>query len=111
MTRLWETQRLAVILFAIASGLALFFAGQMISRTIYWADPAHIRVLPEPWMTPGYVARSWDVTRAEMGIILDTPEPAQKGHTLEEIAEDQGRDVEDLMDHMMDTLPQYSRAK
>lgn len=111
MKRLWETQRLAVILFAIASSLALFFAGQMISRAIYWADPAHIRVLPEPWMTPGYVGRSWKVSPEDMGKILDAPELDRKRHTLEEIAEGKAVPVDELLGHMIRTLPQYSRAK
>ena len=111
MKRLWETQRLAVIIFAIASGLALFFAGQMISRMVYWADPAHIRVLPEPWMTLGYVGRSWGISPEEMRQILGAPELDSKRRTLEEIAERKGIPVEDLLDQVMDALPEYSHAK
>ncbi|WP_376872723.1 hypothetical protein [Albirhodobacter sp. R86504] len=111
MTRLWETQKPLVIVFSVACALALFFAGQMIARALYWADPAHVEILPEPWMTPGYIGRSWGVSRAQMVEILDLPELSKPPKTLEEIADERGIPVEDLLDDLMRALPQKAAAQ
>ena len=111
MNRLWKTQRTLVIIFAVASALALFFAGQMISKAVYWADPAHTRVIPEPWMTPGYIGRSWHVNPEEMAAIIGAPASKQKRRTLDEVAEEKGISVEDLIDILREALPKYSRVQ
>jgi hypothetical protein len=52
---------------------ALFFAVRLTVFTIYWSDPAHRDQAVEGWMTPGYVARSWDVDPEVIRAALPPP--------------------------------------
>jgi hypothetical protein len=70
LRRLWGEQRLALVAFLLALSLAGFFGGRMVTRALYWADPAHHRQTPEGWMTPGYIARSWHLEPAQVDAIL-----------------------------------------
>lgn len=109
LRRLWAEQRLVLIAFVIAVGLAAFFGGRIVVRAVYWANPAHHRQLPEPWMTPGYIARSWHLRPEEIdrtlgegvgpGFIPDGPP------TLERIAAKLGVPVGELTARLTTALP------
>ena len=72
---LWTHHRWGMIGFGAALMLALLFAVRLSIFTMYWADPAHRNQPIEGWMTPGYIARSYDVDpdviRAALPIQLD----------------------------------------
>lgn len=70
LRRLWAEQRAVLLAFLLALALAGFFGGRMISRALFWADPAHHHQPPEGWMTPGYIARSWHVDVKQVDAIL-----------------------------------------
>lgn len=112
--RLWREQRLVFIVFLIATGLALFFAGRGISRALYWADPAHQRQAPEAWMTPGYIAHSWHIrieeVDAALGIENGPQLVGQRRPTLDAIAQALDVPVDDLIGRLDAVLPEIAAA-
>lgn len=100
MIRLWRRQPIATTAFVLALVLALFFGVRLVSRAIYWSDPAHIHQPPEAWMTLGYLGRSWHVDPAELAAVLDLDPAARRGRRLEEIAADQGVPVQTVIDRL-----------
>lgn len=84
----WRNHRWLVVGFLIALSATLFFGTRMVLFTIYWSDPAHRDQALKGWMTPGYVANSWDIPRddllAELGDLIQSS--ARK--TLTQIARD-----------------------
>ncbi|MDF2142789.1 hypothetical protein [Paenirhodobacter sp. CAU 1674] len=109
LARLWREQRGVLIAFVLALGLALFFGGRMVSRALYWADPAHRQQAPEPWMSPGYIARSWHLRIEDIDAVLGVTDGRAlvgKGPpTLERIAAALGVPVVDLIERLNAALP------
>jgi len=112
LRRLWREQRLVLVAFLVASALALFFGGRIVVRGIYWANPAHHRQLPEAWMTPGYIARSWhlppEAVDAAIGV-EDSRNLFENGPpTLERIAAQQHVSATDLIGRLEAVLPEIA---
>lgn len=103
LARLWHEQRLVVIAFALAVALTAFFGGRMVVRAVYWSSPAHHRQMPEPWMTPGYIARSWHLPNGALDAVLGPRDGGRR--SLEEIARDRGIPVAQLLDELAAVLP------
>ena len=103
LARLWHEQRLVLIAFALAVGLTAFFGGRMVVRALYWSNPAHHRQMPEPWMTPGYLARSWHLPNGALDAVLGPRDGGRR--SLEEIARDRGIPVAQLLDDVAAVLP------
>ncbi len=104
LARLWRNHRLALLAFLAAAALTLFFAVRLVVFSVYWMHPAQQDRAPEGWMTPGYVARSWDVPRAALRGALDLPEAAGRPPTLAEIARDRGQPLPDLLEEVAAAL-------
>jgi hypothetical protein len=96
---LWRNHRAALIAMGLALAVAAFFAVRLTVFTIYWADPAHREQRIEGWMTPGYVARSWDVDPEVIRTALPAPPEARPGTrpTLAQIAEAEGIALSELI--------------
>ena len=108
IARLWHEQRVALIAFCVALSLTLFFGGRIVLRAVYWANPEHHRQDPAPWMTPGYLARSWHLPNAAVdGVVGFDPQtftgPGRP--TLDWIATQRGVPVEVLIDTLRTALP------
>jgi hypothetical protein len=96
---LWHHHRPTLIGFALILVIALAFALRLALFTIYWSDPAHRNQPIKGWMTPGYVARSYDVDPDVIRALL-TPQPEVSTGTrptLERIAEAEGIALPDLI--------------
>ena len=93
----WRTRPWLTSAFLMACAVTLFFAGRLIFFTAYWAT--HQEMPVEPWMTVGYVARSWGVEPRQLGAEAGLPLPEVKGHPqpLAEIARDRGVPVETVI--------------
>lgn len=111
LSRLWRHHRLALVAFALAAGVTLFFAVRLIVFSVYWADPAHRESLPEGWMTPGYVARSWHVSRDALRQALDLPDFAGHPPTLAEIAQARGEPLPDFLAEVSAALDALQAAR
>jgi hypothetical protein len=97
---LWRARPWLTSAFLLACVLTLFFAGSFAYRTVYWAVHAEEKV--EPWMTVGYIARSWDLNGREIDRVAGLPLPEVKGRPqpLSEIARDRGVPVSDIIDEV-----------
>jgi hypothetical protein len=97
LARLWRSHRALVVAFALALALTLVFAARALVFAVYWADPAHRDRAIEGWMTPRYIAHSWDLPPATVGAALGLAPGAGRADgarlTLEEIAEARGTSV------------------
>ncbi|MBF9060849.1 hypothetical protein HKCCSP123_16830 [Rhodobacterales bacterium HKCCSP123] len=94
---LWRHHRPALIALALALAVAGFFAVRLALFTIYWSDPAHRQQPLAGWMTPGYVARSWDVPVEVIRAALPVSPEAGTRPTLDRIAEQGGIPLPDLI--------------
>lgn len=84
--------------FVIALAATGFFAVRLALFTLYWSDPSHAAQPIAGWMTPGYVAKSWDVPRNVVGNALGLPpEPGQPRKTLNDLARDRGLQTSELI--------------
>jgi hypothetical protein len=100
MTRfltLWRARPVLTTAFLLACAMTLFFAGRSVVQTIYWAN--HRDEAVRPWMTVGYVARSWGLDGREIDALAGLPLPEVKGHpqTLAEIAADRAVPVAEVI--------------
>lgn len=95
MTSLIRRHPYLVAAFALASTLALYFAVSAIVGAIYWSQ--HRNEPVSPWMTVGYVGRSWGLKPQLIDEVAGLPLP--KGHpmTLAEIAKERGVPVEEVI--------------
>ena len=93
----WRMRPVVTSAFLVACALTLFFAGSFVFHTIYWAT--HQNEPVRPWLTVGYVARSWGLDGREIDALAGLPLPEMKGHpqTLKEIATDRGVPVADVI--------------
>jgi hypothetical protein len=97
MIRVWRERPVLTTAFLLACAVTLFFAGRFVVQAVYWQT--HHEVPIEPWMTVGYVGRSWDVDPREIERVAGLPLPEVKGHPqpLREIAKDRGVPVDEIM--------------
>lgn len=96
--RLWAAAPVATVILAAALAVSLFFAVRMTMFWIYWNDPAHREQEIAGWMTPGYIAHSWQVPREVVLKALNAPMPPPNGPmNLRELAEANGMTVDELI--------------
>lgn len=97
MIRLWRNRPLLTTAFLLACAATLFFSGRFVVQTVYWAN--HQEVPVRPWMTVGYIARSWGLEPMALDLEAGLPLPEVKGHPqpLSEIAKERGVPVEDVI--------------
>ena len=93
--RHWHGNRLLVLGFVVFLCLALFF-GVMTVRRLQDFDVAKDQPVAA-WMTPRYVALSWDVPREVMIEVLQVEPPGPGRETLADIAAGKGIPVADYI--------------
>lgn len=94
---LWSRNKIAVLVFAAACLVAVFFAVRLTVFTIYWSDPARRDAVIEGWQTPGYVAMSWKVPREVVAEALGFSEGERRRRSLKDLAKESGVPVEVLI--------------
>ena len=110
LVTLWKLRPWLTSAFLIACALALFFAGRALLHGTEWARDGHEPV--RPWMTVGYIARSWDVDPRALDALADLPLPEVKGHPqpLSEIAADRGVPVETIIAKVEHAIKELRKA-
>lgn len=83
----------AVLVIGLA-GLS-WFGVRFVSELLYFSDPAHQEQSLAPWMSPYYVAKSWDLPR-EVIIREMQLEPDHKQPTLADVVEHIGITLPEL---------------
>ena len=93
--RLWRGNRLLVLAFAGFLALAMFFGANAFLKARDFRAPKDQPVAA--WMTPRYVAHSWNVPREEMMTILGLEPPGPGRVTLRDIAASKGIPADDYI--------------
>jgi hypothetical protein len=104
LKQLWSVRPRLTAAFLFACAVTLFFTATFAYRTVYWATHQDMPI--RPWMTMGYVARSWGLDGRDIYTQAGFPLPAEKGHPkpLQEIANDLGVPVQDIIDKVEDAV-------
>ncbi len=63
LKHLWAHHKIALTAFVLACGAVLYFGFTTLASAIYWMDPAHQDQALADWMTPRYVAQSYQLPR------------------------------------------------
>ena len=106
MKQLFRNHPYASSGFVLALAVTLFFLFRMAATAIYWADPAHHNQTVKPWMTIGYVAKSWKLSPLEIDTVAKLPLP-QEGRgplTIKEIATLRGVEVDEVIRQVNATI-------
>ena len=97
--------------FALALALTLFFGGRFVADAVYWADPRHQDQPIAGWMTPGYIAMSWDIPRDVMLELLPRPEGQRGRNRLDEIAANRDVPLATLIDEIEAAIQSYRETQ
>jgi len=92
---LWNTHRLLLVGFTIATLVTLVFLTRFTISLVYWST--HLDAPIETWMPVGYIARSYDVDRD--WLMLQTGLPSGEFHprlSVEDAAVKAGISFEDM---------------
>lgn len=95
---LWRHHRIGLLAFCLAVAVTLFFVLRLIVQTLHWIDADNRFQPPAPWMTPRYIALSWDVPPSEIGAALQADAVTSGRPTLEAIAKARGVPVAQVLD-------------
>lgn len=95
--RMWAAAPVATVVLVVALSASVLFGVRAVGNWVYWNDPKHIDQPIMGWMTPHYVANSWDVPRRVMIEALALGDKDPKGRNLKRLAEAQGIPLEELI--------------
>lgn len=95
MRSLWKDHPRLVLAFSVALALTLFFIGNIVVQAVYWAN--HRDEVVQPWMTVGYVGKSWGLMPHRIDEVAGLPQPKDRPMTLIEIATQRGVPVSEVI--------------
>lgn len=110
LRRIWAAAPVATVVLVVALSVSLVFGVRTIGNWVYWSDPEHIDQPLAGWMTPRYVAYSWDVPRPVMIEALDMGDKNPERRNLKRLAEAQGIPLEELIARIKAAIEDH-RAK
>jgi hypothetical protein len=96
LTFLWHHHKPTLLLIVLALAVAVFFALRFVIHAHDWQDIRASNPPVEPWMTPRYIAKSWDVNPDKLAQFLDI-QKTEKRPSIADIAKAQGRSVDALI--------------
>lgn len=101
-----RNRRAARWLLGLSLAAMVFFAVRLAADMVYWNDPRHHDQQLEPWMTVGYVARSWDIDRRSLREALELgPAPDHKS-SLGQLAHSRNMEFDAYAEDVMQTILQ-----
>lgn len=95
MKDLWRRHPRLVLAFGLALSLTLFFLGNIVWQAVYWSN--HREMAVQPWMTVGYVGKSWGLPPHRIDEVAGLPQPKDHPMTLIEIADQRGLPVSEVI--------------
>jgi hypothetical protein len=110
MKALFKSHPYASTGFLLGAAVTLFFLIRITSSAIYWSQ--HQEEVVKPWMTVGYIAKSWGLDPAQIDALTGFPSP--KGHgpwTMKQIAAARGVTVDEVIQQVTQTIATLNRAK
>ena len=93
----WQHHRLLLLGFVTTLAVTLFFLTRLITAALYWSNPAHQDVAISGWMTPRYVARSYQIDPDLLFDAIDFDHVPGQPLTLNQIATASGRRLPELI--------------
>lgn len=94
---LWRHNRIALLAFVAVLCLVGFFAFKSVSQFIYWSDPQHQNQPLAGWMTPRYVAQSYQVPPIVIQAAFDLdPAAPPRRMSLDRLANENGLTINAL---------------
>ena len=105
--RAWQAAPVAVVILAGALLAAAFFTVRGLLFWIYWSDPAHRDQQIAGWMTPRYVALSWDIPREVMIDLVGLPRGEGRPQSIAQIAAELGLTTEAFIDRLETGIAAY----
>ncbi len=110
MRQLFRTHPFASSGFVMAAAVTLFFVIRIVWSAVYWAN--HHDETVKPWMTVGYIGKSWHLDPMEIDTLAGLPGP--KGHgpwTIKEIAASRGVAVSLVIKEVNDVIATLQAKK
>lgn len=83
--------------FAIAALLTAFFLVRAVMFALFWFDPERAMHPVEPWMTPRYIARTYNIPREDLQRILMLGPEETPRLPLKKLAEAHGVPLSELI--------------
>lgn len=93
---LWQHHKPTLLLIVLALAVAIFFALRFVNHAHDWHEIRAFNPPIEPWMTPRYIAKSWDVPPDKLANFLQFQQ-TDKRPSIADIAKAQGRSVDELI--------------
>ena len=107
LRHLWSHHKVLFLTFCVALVTGIFFAARLALFTIYWSDPAHRFQPLEGWMTPGYIARSYQLDPEIVQDILAIGTDNPKAMTLSKLAKSRGLSQDAFINDLQTQLDAY----
>ncbi|SNT73979.1 hypothetical protein [Paracoccus seriniphilus] len=109
---LWAHHRMALLAFLALFCVAGYFGFNAIAAAIYWNDPRHQDQSLAPWMTPRYVAQSYDIPPDVLGpaLFFEPGDPPRR-RRLEDIAAAHGVTLEELQQRVTQATAAYRASR
>lgn len=93
----WTYNRAAFLAFVVVFALAGVFGARAVTHYIYWSDPGKQNQRLAGWMTPRYVAKSYDVPPEVIKTAWNlNPDSALRRASLDTIAQELGLTLEEM---------------
>ncbi len=109
--RLWRDAPYLTVGLGLSLLVAAVFAVRLMLGVLYWSDPRHQDMPIAPWMSPRFVALSWDVPPEVVREALDlTREEARPG-PLKELASRRGVPVDVLIRDLEASITRHRAAE
>jgi hypothetical protein len=100
MRRLWREAPFLTAGLTVALLVAAVFAFRLVSGMLYWEDPRHQDMPIAAWMSPRFVAMSWNVPREVVIEALQMVPDGEGPRPLERMAAERGVPVQVLIDDL-----------
>lgn len=97
---LWKNHKLLLLAFILAAAATLMFAVRLVVVTVYFSNPAHQNQPLEGWMTPRYLAYSYDLTADELEQVLGIDPTGVSRIHLNNLLKDQGITLQELQSRL-----------
>lgn len=92
---------------AIALVAFVWFSARIVLNFVYFNDPRHQDQALKAWMTPRYVAMSYDLPRPVVAEILELDMTAMKRPRMADIAREQGVTLQELNERVRAAAKAY----
>ena len=103
----WRRRPVITSGFILAVIFTALFAFRSVAFMIYWSDPNHRDLKIEGWMTPRYVAQSWNLPPKVMFQALNADEMPGRRQRLRDIAKLQGVTLDELANRITAAAKTY----